>query len=131
MSRMSIYMPSWKVYKVFKKYCLTFISLYLISTNMDKIFETISSFHVRQRTTGKVQFLFLRRFLLVLTKFLFWEDDWALGYNSTNFWHFHNIPQFPKILSLKSFSNLCCNLYIPCLLIIITLHFTCGDRRIW
>ena len=38
------------------------------STTMDKIFETISSFHVKQHTTGKVQFLLFSSFLLVLTK---------------------------------------------------------------
>ena len=32
---------------------------------------------------GKVQLLLLRRILLVLTKFSFWEEDIALGYNST------------------------------------------------
>ena len=41
------------------------------STTMDKIFETISSFHVKQHTTGKVQFLLFSSFLLVLTKFSF------------------------------------------------------------
>ena len=33
-----------------------------------------SSFHVKQRTTRKVQFLFFRGILLLLTKFLFWEE---------------------------------------------------------
>ena len=41
------------------------------STTMDKIFETISSFYVKQHTTGKVQFLLFSSFLLVLTKFSF------------------------------------------------------------
>ena len=41
------------------------------STTMDKIFETISSLHVKQHTTGKVQFLLFSSFLLVLTKFSF------------------------------------------------------------
>ena len=40
-----------------------------------KIFETNYSFHVKQRATAKVQFLFFGRFLLVLTKFSFWEED--------------------------------------------------------
>ena len=35
-------------------------------TIIRKIFKTNSSFHVKLRTTGKVQFLFFRRFLLVL-----------------------------------------------------------------
>ena len=38
-----------------------------------------SSFHVKQHTTGKVQFMFFRRFLLVLTKFSFQEEDGAIG----------------------------------------------------
>ena len=59
--------------------------LSIIATTIHKIFETNSSFHVKQGTTGKVQFLFLSSFLLVLTKFLFWEEDWALVYNSMKF----------------------------------------------
>ena len=34
---------------------------------------------------GKVQFPFSSSFVLVLTKFSFWQEDWALGYNSTKF----------------------------------------------
>ena len=56
-----------------------------VATITGKIFETNSGFHVKQRTTGKVQFLFSRSILLVLTKFSFWEEDWALRYNSMNF----------------------------------------------
>ena len=41
---------------------------------------------------GKAELLFLRGFLLALTKFSFWEKDWALGYNFTTFWCFPNIP---------------------------------------
>ena len=32
--------------------------------------------------------LFFKSFLLVLTKFLFWQDDWALCYNSRKIKHF-------------------------------------------
>ena len=39
-----------------------------IATIIDKIFETNSSFNVKQRTTGKCQFLFVRSLLLVLKK---------------------------------------------------------------
>ena len=39
-----------------------------------KIFQTNSSYHVKQRTIGKVQFLFFRRFLLVLTNYSFQEE---------------------------------------------------------
>ena len=40
-----------------------------------------SSFPMKQRITRKVQFLFFRSFLLILTKFLLWEEDWTLGWN--------------------------------------------------
>ena len=56
-----------------------------IVTTVHRIFETKSSFHVKQRITGKVQFPFFSIFFLVLRKFLFWEEDWALGYNSMKF----------------------------------------------
>ena len=53
--------------------------------------ETNSSFHVKWHTTGKVYFLFFKNFLLVLTKFLFGQGDWALGYLSMEFRHFSGI----------------------------------------
>ena len=40
-----------------------------ISTIIQKIFETNSGFHVKQRHTEKVQFLFISSFWLVLKKF--------------------------------------------------------------
>ena len=55
------------------------------TTTTDKIFEKNSRFHVKQRTTRKNQFLFSRSLLLVLAKFPFWEEDWALGYDSLKF----------------------------------------------
>ena len=54
-------------------------------TIIHKVLETNSSFHVKERTTGKVQFLFFREFLLLLTKFSFWEEDRGLGNNSVKF----------------------------------------------
>ena len=53
-----------------------------VPTTIHRIFETNSSFHVKQRTTGKVQFLFFRSCFLVLAKFSFWEEDWSQRYNS-------------------------------------------------
>ena len=42
----------------------------------------------------------MRFFLLLLLKFNFWKEDWALGhYISTQYSHFRNISWFPKILS--------------------------------
>ena len=49
------------------------------ATVIYKIFETKSSFPDKQRTTGKVQFLLFKRFLLILAKLSFWEEDWQLG----------------------------------------------------
>ena len=52
------------------------------NTNMDKIFETNSCFLVKERTAGKVQLRFFRRYLLVLKKkCLFWRKTiilWSL-----------------------------------------------------
>ena len=62
-----------------------FQNFHLLATTIHKIFEKMSGFHMKQRTTGKVQFLFFSSFLLALTKFLFWKEDWALGYNSMKF----------------------------------------------
>ena len=102
--------------------------LLFAETTIHKIFETNSRFHVKQRTTGKVQFVFFSSFLLVLTKFSFWEEDWALGYNSMKFWDFPDISQ--KILSLKSFGNSWGNSYKLYLLLIVRLRFTCGESKI-
>ena len=53
--------------------------------------ETNSIFHVKQRKTRKGSFLFFNSFILVLTKLLFWQGDWAVGYHSMKF------SQFPDI----------------------------------
>ena len=45
------------------------------ATTIRKIFETNSSFHMKQCTARKAQFLFFSSFLPVLTKFSFWEED--------------------------------------------------------
>ena len=54
-------------------------------TTIHKIFETYSSFHVKQGPMGEVRFLFFSSFFLVLVEFSFWEEDWALDYNSDIF----------------------------------------------
>ena len=55
------------------------------NTIIDKIFEIKCCFHVKKGTT-KVAFAFFKIFLLVLTKFSFLEEDWALGSNSIRVW---------------------------------------------
>ena len=66
--------------------------------------------------------------MLVLTKFQFWEGDWILGCSSVKFW------DFPENFWLRffknSFGNSWGNSYLPCLFLLITLHFTCGERKI-
>ena len=48
------------------------------ATTIHKILERSSSFSVKQRTTRKLQVPFFSSFLLILTKFLFLEEDWAM-----------------------------------------------------
>ena len=62
----------------------------VISTIGYKASKTNSSFHVRERATGKVESLFFGTFLLVLIKFLFWQGGWALSYHSDTFLIFPN-----------------------------------------
>ena len=50
---------------------------------------------------GKVQVLFLRSFVIVLTKFPFWRKDWALGYDSMKFRDFLDISKFPNFRLLN------------------------------
>ena len=57
----------------------------MLTTIMNKISETNSSFHVKWNTAGKVQFLFFRSFQLTWTKLSFWQKNWVLGYNFMKF----------------------------------------------
>ena len=45
---------------------------------MGKIFEKNFRFHLKYRTAGKIQYLVFSNFLLVFTKYSFWEEDWAI-----------------------------------------------------
>ena len=58
------------------------------STIIHKIFVTNCSFHVKQRTTGKVQYLFFKSFWPVSLKILFRQGDWTLGYHTIQLRHF-------------------------------------------
>ena len=65
----------------FEERLITFIKfeqmLIIFATIIHKIFETNSCicFHVKQRTTEKIDFLFFNKFFLVPTKFSFREED--------------------------------------------------------
>ena len=61
---------------------------------MDKVFETNSRCHVKKCAAGKVDILFFRSFLLVLAKFSFWEEGWALDYSFMKFESFLIFPYF-------------------------------------
>ena len=74
---------------------------------------------------GKSSISIFQEFLAIIAKIFMLEEDWTPGYISMRFW------DFPEILSLKLFGNSWSNLHIPCLLLVITLHFTCGKRQIW
>ena len=56
-----------------------------MSTINHKNFETNSSFHMKERKAGRVEFLSFRIFLLLLAGFPFGRGDWALGYHSMDF----------------------------------------------
>ena len=55
------------------------------TTIIHKIFETNSSFPMKQRSTEKIQSPHFRRFLQVLGKRSYREEDWTLGNNSMKF----------------------------------------------
>ena len=46
------------------------------------------------RNDGKVQFLFFKSFLLVITKLSFWRWDWAVGYRPMKFGQYPDISYF-------------------------------------
>ena len=72
-----------------------------------------------------------KSFSLLWTKFSFFVEDWALESKSMKIWDLLNIFHFPNILSLKMFGNPWYKLYVTCLLLIFTIPFTCGERKIW
>ena len=84
-------------------------SIFTVTPSWDtircKIFRTNPRNPVKLDRTRKVWYLLLRVFWLLLPKFNFWKEDWALDYVSTIVWDFPNISLFPKILSLKSLGN--------------------------
>ena len=61
------------------------------TTILAKIYATNFSVGVKQHTTGKFQFQFLKSFSLALIKFSFWEEEWAFGYKSMKIWDLLNI----------------------------------------
>ena len=71
--------------KIFRlKYYLKNL-FYMSTAFIHRIFETNSSFYVKQCTRKKFQFLFFKSFSVELTTFSFWKENQALGYHSIKF----------------------------------------------
>ena len=60
-------------------------------TITSKISKANSYFHLDQLATGKADYIFLKSFLLVLTKLVFSQGDWALSYHPMEFRQFSDI----------------------------------------
>ena len=80
--------------------------------------------------TGNLLVIYWSYFCSLYTNFI-WSGRWVLSYHSMKFSDFPDHFYFPKVLSFKSLSNLWDNSYIPCLLLIIALSFTCGEKKVW
>ena len=106
------------------------VALILVWSCVKKLRVTKIVKQIKFEDVLKVQFLFFSSFLLILTKFSFWEEGWTLRCNSMKYQNFPDILEFLEILSFKSFGNSWGISYIPSLLLIITLLFTCGEKKI-
>ena len=101
------------------------------TTAIHKTLETKFQFLYETTHYGKSSIsIFQQSFYNIDKKKLFWKEDWVLGYNSMKFKDFLDFSYFPKIVSRKSFGNLWGTSYVPCLLVIITLLFTCVEKNI-
>ena len=60
----------------------------VVTRAIDRIFEKNLRFHVKYCSKKRVQYLVFSNSLLVLTVLSFWEKNWALDYNSMEFWDF-------------------------------------------
>ena len=78
---------------------------------------------------GKIFIFIFSSFLLVSGAFWVWGEGWPLGYNPMKFWDFPDLSWFLKILNLKSWGKSSDSWYIPYFLLIITLRFTCGEKK--
>ena len=73
------------------------------------MFEKNLRFHVKYCSRRKVQYLVFSNFLLVLTIFSFWGEDWVLDYNSMELGDFlksYVVWQFVSQLVFTIFINI-------------------------
>ena len=85
--------------------CMEFSSSFNLQLFTKKLRVTLV-FMWNSALRGKFNFYFSKSFLLVLTKFSFWQEDWALGCYSVNFSDFHRfwrITSERKTLQLQNF----------------------------
>ena len=116
---------------------MMWIDIYQVTVKVRLIHADLQPFlqYLRQI---QFQFLFVRRFILVLTKFSFPEEGKGMGNNSMELWDFPDISffscvgilpasrrKFAKILSRDAQTT------YTSLSLIITLRFTCYERKIY
>ena len=85
----------------------------LVTRTIDKIHEKNLRFHVKYCSRGKVQYLVYSNFLLVLTIFSFWEEDWTLHFNSMEFWDFLQSHVIWQLVSQLVFTIFTSNNHVP------------------
>ena len=73
----------------------------------------IETSHDLQCNKGKGQCPVFRNFLLVLTIFSFWEEDWTLDYNPMEFWDFPKSYVVWQLVSQLVFTILISNNHVP------------------
>ena len=61
-----------------------------------------------ERNKRKDQYLVFGKFLLALTIFSFWEEDWTLDYNSTDLWESYVVWQLVSQLVITIFLSKNC-----------------------
>ena len=69
-------------------------------------------------------------FLAGIYQIFVWEEDWALGYNSSKLYDSPDISTSLDGKTVNLLGSSWDNLYITCLLLIITLRWTCGKTKI-
>ena len=96
-----------------------------ISAAMEEIIGISSSFHVKERCFEKISIF---EVFTGIDNFFFFGG--GLAYTSTRFGIFLIFPNFFKILNLQLFRNSSGNSYIPCLLLITTIHYLWGQKNL-
>ena len=108
--------------EVVSKYCLS-------NNKFPKTFFQTNSFRIPHLVKSLISFF--KTFLLLLSKFSVSEENWVLCCHSMKHRFFLDFSYFSRIVNLGLFVNSRGNLYLVFLLLIITLRFPSGERKIW